>query len=151
MGFWFGVRVELCAVEADDSVASQLLGNVEGIVRRAKHRFGIGDAGVRPCCHPAAHRPLERTAVVGKSMLCYALPQPIGESNGRIKNGSRQKQEELFSSIAAHAVDFPRFGFEDAGELLQNFVPRLMPVGVVHFLEMIDVAHDARDGLVQAV
>lgn len=48
MGFWFGVRVELCAVEADDSVASQLLGNVESVVRRAEHRFGIVHAGVGP-------------------------------------------------------------------------------------------------------
>ena len=48
MGFRFRVRVELCAVEADDSVASQLFRNVERIVRRFEHRFGVGDAGVRP-------------------------------------------------------------------------------------------------------
>src|SRR5687767_15621564 len=100
-----------------------------------------------PRCHPAAHRSLERSAVVRKCMLLHTLAQPLGESHRRIENGSRKKKQKFLPSVTPDPVDLARFCLEDRGELLQNVVAHLVAVGVVDLLEMVDVAHHARDRL----
>jgi len=78
------------------------------------------------------------------------FPHPLGEQPGGIDAGTRQQEEELLAAQAADAIDRPRLVPQNLRELLENFVAGLVPVGVVHRLEAIEVAHHAGERLSKA-
>src|SRR5690349_23325667 len=82
-------------------------------------------------------------------MLRYLLPQPLGEGDGGIEHRTRQDQQKLLAAVTTNAIDLARFVSQNLREFLEHRVARLMPVLVVHALELVDVAHDDSDGLVQ--
>lgn len=141
--------VELGAVESHDAIPSHFLRNIQRIVCRLEHFLAALDAGMWPRSDTKTHRPLQRSTFERKCILLDALPHPFSERNSRIEHGARQQQQEFFSAISADPVDFTRLELENFGELLEHLIACSVTVRVVHLLEMIDVAHHARDRLVQ--
>src|SRR6478672_1724510 len=84
-------------------------------------------------------------------MLLHALSQPLRKRNCGIQNCSWKKEQKFLTAVAADAVDLARLVLQNLRETLEDLIAGLMPVSVVHFLEMIDVAHHARYRLVQPV
>jgi len=82
-------------------------------------------------------------------MALNLLTQPLGESDRGIEHRTGQYEQELLSAVASDAVDFARLGLQEVRELLEHGVAGLVAVVVVYALELVDVAHDKRDGLVE--
>lgn len=82
-------------------------------------------------------------------MPLHLLPQPLGEGDRRIEHCAGQNEKEFLSTVASDSVDFAGFPFQDVREPLEHGVPRLVPVVVVYALELVDIAHHQRDGLVE--
>src|SRR2546423_3323325 len=78
------------------------------------------------------------------------LPQALGESDRCIEHGAGQNEKEFLATIAPDTVDFARLGLQELRELLEHGVAGLVAVVVVYALELVDVAHDERDRLVEA-
>ena len=81
-------------------------------------------------------------------MGLHLLPQPLRESDSCIEHRSGQNQQKLLSTVASDTVDFARFAFQQLREPLEHGVPGLVAEVVVDALELVDVAHHQRDGLV---
>ena len=74
---------------------------------------------------------------------------PLGERHSGVEHRARKQQHELLPAISPHPVYLAYFVAQDARELLEHRVARLVPIGVVDTLEPVQVAHDAREGLCQ--
>src|SRR6266513_3922231 len=77
------------------------------------------------------------------------LPQALSESDRCIEHGAGQNEKEFLPTIAPDTVDFARLGLQELRELLEHGVAGLVAVVVVYALELVDVAHDERDRLVE--
>ena len=82
-------------------------------------------------------------------MALHLLPQPLSESDRCIEHGTRENEKKLLSTVATHTVYFAGFPLQKLREPLEHGVPGLMAVIVVYTLELVDVAHHQRDGLVE--
>jgi hypothetical protein len=82
--------VKLSAVEANHTIATGLLGNVQSVVRRSHQSFLVLDLWMGRRCNAAAHGPFELAALVLKSMIIHLFAQSLGERHRRVKDGSRQ-------------------------------------------------------------
>ncbi len=82
-------------------------------------------------------------------MGLHLLTSPFRERHRGIEHGSWKENDELLAAVATHLVDLARRRLENARELLQHRVARLMAVRVVHRLEVIEIEHRARQRLVQ--
>jgi hypothetical protein len=82
-------------------------------------------------------------------MTLNLLAQPLGEGHGGVQHRTGKNEQKLLSAIAPDAVDLPGLFLQQPRELLQHRIPRLVPVVVVHALELVDVAHHDRQRLVQ--
>lgn len=82
-------------------------------------------------------------------MRLNLFPHPLREPHRRVEHRARKEQHELLPAVAPHAIDLAHFLAKDARELLEHRVASLVPVSVVHALEAIEVAHHARERLVQ--
>jgi hypothetical protein len=83
-------------------------------------------------------------------MSCDRFAHPLSESDGRLHSRAGQDQHEFLAAVASHPVDLPCVVAKDPGELAQHLVACLMPVRVVDTLEHVEIAHHARERLVQA-
>ena len=110
--------VEGLAVEANDTVSSRFLRDVQRIVRSFDERITVFDTRMRPCRHATAHRPLQRPAIERERVRLYCFTHAFGEGNGRVEHRPRQQEHELLATISPDAVDFARLLFEDSRELL---------------------------------
>jgi hypothetical protein len=141
--------VEFSAVETNHTIATGLLGDVKSIVRRSHQCFLVLHLRMGRRCDAAAHRPFQLPALVLKSMGIHLLAQSLGERYRRVQDRSRQDEQEFLPSVASNAVYLPGLVLQELRELIEHRVPSLMPVVVVHALELVDVAHDDRYRLVQ--
>ena len=141
--------VEVRAIEAHYTVAPGLLRHVESVVGRSHQSFLVLHLRVRSGGHTTAHRPAERAALICKCMILYLLPQPLGERNRGVQDGARQNQQKLLSAVSTDPVYLTRLVLEQVRNLLQHCIAGQVAVLVVHTLELVDVAHHERDGLVQ--
>src|SRR5450756_350973 len=82
-------------------------------------------------------------------MALHLLPQPLREGDRGIEHGTGQNEKEFLSSVTADAVDLPRLLLQELRDLLEHGVSGLVAELVVYALELVDVAHDERDGLVE--
>ena len=105
---------------------------------------------MRPSRDTATHRTADCRTGERKCTSFDRFAHPLGEGDGRLQRRAGQDQHELLAAIASHPVDLPCVVAQDLGELAQYFIAGLMPVGVVDTLEHVEVAHDARERLVQA-
>ena len=74
---------------------------------------------------------------------------PFRERHGRVEHGARKQQHELLATVAADPIDLARFVFQNGGQLLEHLVTGLVAVRVVDALEVVEIAHHARERLVQ--
>ena len=144
-----GVLVERLTIEANDAVPSRLLRYVQRIVSSFHEGITVFDPRMRPGRHAAAHRALQGAAVETERVSLYCFTRALGEGNGRVEHRTRQQEHKFFSPIATDAVDLPRLLFQDARELFQNRIARLMAVGVVHTLEAIQITQHHRKRLLE--
>lgn len=142
--------VELGAVESHDAIASHFLRDIQRIIGSLEHFLTALDAGMWPRSDTQTDRPLQRSTFERKCILLDTLPHPFSERDSRIEHRPRQQQQEFLAAISAHPVDLTSLELQYLRKLLEHFITRSVTVSVVHFLEVIDVAHHARDGLVQA-
>src|SRR5690349_23264703 len=98
------MRVELVAVEADHAVAPRLLGDVQGIIRRANQCIAIRDAWVGPSGDTEARRPLQGTTVERECTRLDLFAHPLREGHCRVQNGSWKKEHELLASVSPDAI-----------------------------------------------
>jgi len=77
------------------------------------------------------------------------FPHPFGEGHRRVEHRAREQQHELLPPEATRPIDLADFVPQDARELLQHCVTRLMAVGIVDALEAIEIAHHAGERLVE--
>jgi hypothetical protein len=82
-------------------------------------------------------------------MILHLLTQPLGERDRGIEHRAGKNQQEFLAAITSDPVDLARFILEKAREFLEHVISREMAVGVVHALELVDVAHHERNRLVQ--
>src|SRR5689334_13385580 len=143
------MRVELGAVEADDAIASHLLRDIQRVVSRTDQRVAFPDPRVRPAGDAEAGRATQRATGEGECMPLDAFAHPFGEGHRGVEHGAREQEHELLATVAADAVDLPRLLLEDRRQLLEHLVARLVAVGVVDALEVVQVAHDAREWLIE--
>ena len=119
------------------------------MVRCPHQRFGVPDPRLRPSRDSttdgtANHRSGER-----KCTSFDRFAHPLGEGDGCVQSGTGQDQHELLAAVAAHPVDLPRVVAQDLGKLAQHLIAGLMPVRVIDTLEHVEVAHHARERLVE--
>jgi hypothetical protein len=82
--------------------------------------------------------------------MCLDLfSHPFREGDCGVEDCSGEQQHELFAPIPAGPIDLADFVAQNAGELLQDRVAGLVAVGVIHTLETIEIAHHARERLLQ--
>lgn len=74
---------------------------------------------------------------------------PFRKRYGRVEDGAWEQKHEFFAAVTPDTVDFAGFVLENLRELLEDSVTRLVAMRVVYALEMIQVAHHTRKGLVQ--
>jgi hypothetical protein len=74
---------------------------------------------------------------------------PFRKRYSRVEDGAWEQKHEFFAAVTADTVDFAGLVLENLRELLEDSVTRLVAMRVVHALEMIQVAHHTRKGLVQ--
>src|SRR5215216_2672421 len=96
----FRVFVEFGAVEANDSVASHFLGDVQRLVSRLEHFLPPSYARVRPRSYSEAHSALEGTAFERKCIIRHPLPHPFCERDSRIQHCPRQKEQKFLAAVA---------------------------------------------------
>ena len=149
IGRALGVLVEGLAVEANDTVSSRFLRDVQRVVCSFDQGITIHDPGMRPRRHTAAHRALQHSAVKRECVSLYCFTHALGEGNGRVEHRPWQQHHELLTTVTADAVDLARFLLQDSGELSQYHIARLMAVGVVHTLEAIQITQHHRERFVQ--
>src|SRR5919202_1434202 len=125
------VGVEFGAVEADDPVAAERLGDVERVVGSLDQLVAMTDPRVRPGGHTAAQRPVEQPALEPERMSLYLLTRPLREGHRGVEHRAGQNDHELLAAVPANAVDVAGGVPQERGELLQHLVPHLMSVGVV--------------------
>ena len=104
---------------------------------------------MRPGGTSKARCPLDRVSVERECMRLDLFPHPLRERDGGVEHGARQEEHKLLSAIAAGAVDLAHLAAEDARELLQDGVAGLMAILIIHTLEAVQIAHHARERLVQ--
>jgi hypothetical protein len=75
-------------------------------------------------------------------MSIHLLAQSLRKRHRRIQDSSRQDEQEFLAPIASDAVYLPCLVLEELGKLLEHRISCLVPVVVVHALELVDVAHD---------
>src|SRR5918992_4256322 len=143
------VLVELVAVEPNDAVAAGLLSYVERVICRPDQRLTVGYPGVRPGRDAEARRAPDRAALERKRVPLHFFTHTLGKRHSCVQHRAGQQEHELLAPIAADAVDLARLALENLRQLLEHGVAGLVAVGVVHTLELVQVGHDARDGLVQ--
>src|SRR5919204_6609674 len=84
------VGVEFGAVEADDPVAAERLGDVERVVGRLHQLVAMTDPRVRPGGHSTAQRPVEQLALEPERMSLYLLTRSLREGHRGIEHGAGQ-------------------------------------------------------------
>src|SRR5450759_162397 len=82
-------------------------------------------------------------------MALYLLPQPLREGDRGIEHGTGQNEKEFLSPVTADAVDLPRLVLQELRDFLEHGISGLVAELVVYALELVDVAHDERDGFVE--
>ncbi len=105
---------------------------------------------MRPSRDSAAHRTADRRTGERKCTSFDRFAHPLGEGDGGLQRRTGQDQQEFLAAVAAHPVDLPCVVAQDLGELAQYFITGLMPVAVVDTLEHVEIAHHARERLVEA-
>ena len=145
------VRVELVAVEANDAIASRFLCDVERVVGGSHQGVALFHLWVRPSRHAKAGRAREGSARKRECIVLDAFAHPLGEVHGVLDLGAGEEQHELLAAIPSNAIDLARLLPQNVGKLLEHFVAGLMPVRVVHALELVEIAHHEREGLLQAL
>ncbi len=73
-----------------------------------------------------------------KFQTAHRPAQAFADHLRRIGAGVRQNDHEFFSAIAEHAVDIAQLCFQAVRDRFQYFITCVMPVVVVHSLEVID-------------
>ena len=74
---------------------------------------------------------------------------PFRERRRRVEHRARKQQHEFLPAIPPGAVDLPDRAAQDAGELLEHRVARLVSVRVIDALEAVEITHHAGERLVQ--
>lgn len=104
---------------------------------------------MRPGGNSKARCPLDRGSVERECIRLDLFPHPLRERDRGVEHGAWQEQHELLAAIASRTVDLAHLVAEDARELLQDGVAGLMAILVIHTLEAVQIAHHARERLVQ--
>jgi len=93
---------------------------------------------------------MQRAAVERECTLLDRLPHPLGEGDAGIRHRAGKEDHELLAAVSADPVDLARLGAQDIRELAKDRVTGLVAVGVVDALELVEIAHDARQRLAEA-
>ena len=72
------------------------------------------------------------------------------EGDRCVEDRAGKQQHEFFTTVPAGPVDLAHLVAQNPRELLQHRVAGLVTVRVIHTLETIEIAHDARKGLAQS-
>ena len=105
---------------------------------------------MRPSRDSTTDGPANRRSGERKCTSFDRFAHPLREGDRSVQCGTGQDQHELLAAVAAHPVDLPRVVAQDLGELAQHLITSLMPVRVVDTLEHVEIAHDARERLIEA-
>ena len=123
-----------------DAVAPGLLGDVETVVGDLQHLVeGRRVVRVR---HPEAAREPREIRRLGIRQL---LAQPVEDARGVAAVDPRQRQHEPLTAPAREHVIVAQRLADDAGEQAQRPVARLVAVGVVDRLEVVEVGDRDRE------
>jgi hypothetical protein len=143
------MREELGTVEANDAVAPLFLRYVQRVIGGPHQRIDIGDPCVWPPGHATTDRALDAAAVERKCMLLHRFPHPFRERHGLLGSRPGKDQHEFLAAVPANAIDLPSGLLEHPGQLSKHRVTRLVAMGIVHALEPVEIAHDARKRFLQ--
>ncbi len=129
--------------EKDEPVAARLGSHHRGL------RAGDELTGVRGVLGPDGDAGRHRQPSCNVRLeLGESLPESLGERERGPHVARRKDDRELLASDSADDVGRPNRRAEDIGHFEEHLVADAMPVDVVDLLEVVEVEHDERDGVV---
>ena len=133
------------AIQAD-FVAAGFLGCIKSLVGCENQFLDTIVAGSRVAGNPERNGEFNHLPLLQRNLdVINRCPQPLGCFQRIFSIGFRQKDDKFFAAETRGEINIAQHQQKNTGQLLEDNISRLVPVGVVHLLEEINVHHQQRE------